>query len=140
MLFLPIFNGECDNLAIPATDFTVDQLRAMCRSNIDAITSLGASVDGHAVAGLNVPSGGHYTGGYRVVSPVPFSYTLPNDNIYEFLGNPFGPESVSPVVADGVYLMLAPLSPGVHVLHWTGAVAPFDFSQDITYQVTVSPS
>src|SRR5262249_42557522 len=72
----------------------------------------------------------------RVVSPNTFSYSIPDDNIYQISDFTYPAQTVFPTVADGVYLMLAPLSPGVHVLHWTGA-AP-GFTQDITYQVTVS--
>jgi hypothetical protein len=45
-------------------------------------------------------------------------------------------------VADGVYLMSAPLAPGRHTIHFTGIVGPADspyVSQDITYQITVLP-
>ena len=38
-------------------------------------------------------------------------------------------------VADGYYLMLKPLSPGVHTLHFVGTIP--GFSLDITYHLRI---
>jgi hypothetical protein len=134
MLFLPIYNCEWDNLGV-SPPLTVPQLRQMCKDGIDSVTGLSASIDGQLVTSLTVPTGAPYTGPYRVVSPGTFSYYIPTDNIYQAFGYSFPAQTVTPVVADGVFLMLAPLSRGVHVLHWT-ADSP-GFTQDITYQITV---
>ena len=47
-----------------------------------------------------------------------------------------------PVVADGYYLLLAPLRPGVHTIAFGGSagVAPNAFTQDITYTLRVTDS
>jgi hypothetical protein len=70
---------------------------------------------------------------YRFSSPV-FSYTLPDNNIE---GVPA--QTVTPAVADGYYLMLAPLSAGQHQIHFTGGSPLLNFSLDVTYNITVTP-
>ena len=127
-LFFPVLNSECDNVGIDPP-LTVDVLRQACASNMDAATNMSATLDGTAIAGLESTSSP-----YRVQSPV-FSYTLPEENIYEFFGMsvPAGP--VSPVVGDGYYLMLAPLSRGAHTLRFHGAAGTFTL--DVTYHLTV---
>jgi hypothetical protein len=49
----------------------------------------------------------------------------------------FSAQTVTGAVADGIYVMLAPLSPGRHVVHWTATGG--GFIQDITYTLTVVP-
>jgi hypothetical protein len=71
------------------------------------------------------------TTSYRTLSPV-FSAILPGNNL---LGAP-STTVLSPVVADGFYLMIAPLSPGDHTLNFGGA-SP-DFSVDVTYHLHVA--
>jgi hypothetical protein len=55
-----------------------------------------------------------------------------------FFGIPAG--TYAPAVADGVYLLLAPLTPGPHTISFGGTAFSFgsSFSQDITYHLTVS--
>ena len=46
--------------------------------------------------------------------------------------------STSLSAADGFYLMLAPLRPGQHTLHFGGTFGdPINFTLDITYHLTV---
>jgi hypothetical protein len=52
-------------------------------------------------------------------------------------GAPIADGTSSPAVADGVHLMLAPLPPGPHTLHFHGEFPLFNFSLDITYYLTV---
>ena len=40
-------------------------------------------------------------------------------------------------VADGYWLMLAPLRPGEHTIHFTSGISAFGFTLDVTYHVTV---
>lgn len=78
---------------------------------------------------------------FRVVSPE-FSMLLPFDNVLSYLG--YINESSCPMVdngydcnpyyADGVYVMLAPLSAGSHTLR---IVAPG--AMDVTYNLTIQP-
>jgi hypothetical protein len=140
-LFLPIINSEWDNVnVVGELPFTMDeaQLRAKAAADIDSIQSMSATVDGRPVAGVSGPDTP-----YRVQSPL-FSYTLPLDNLpTAAFGSQFAGTTPPPgAVADGVFLMIAPLSVGTHVLHWEGTALPpsgLSFAQDITYHITVTP-
>lgn len=134
-LFFPIIDSEWDNAVppgTPPTDFTTAELRANAAATIDAETGLACEIDGVSVKGLaNV-----LTTHYRVTSPV-FDYTLPlTDNVDQFFGFDIT-GTVTGAVADGVYLMLAPLKVGHHNIHFTGALPGFVL--DITYDITVAP-
>jgi hypothetical protein len=150
--FFPILNGEFDNLGCPNTSFTARQLKAAAALGIDDIVpgSMSATIDGRSVRGLE---DGYSI--YRARSPW-FSYTLPADNVGQFFGCDFPAGTTPPRVgghpgatADGIYLMLAPLSPGTHVIHFGGEIdipsipppappnGPLDFIQNITYTITV---
>ena len=73
---------------------------------------------------------------YRVVSPL-FTYTVPDNNIFQIFGENFPGGSTSPSVSDGVYLMLHPLSAGKHVIHFTGEIPTYNFGLDVTYNLQV---
>ena len=96
--------------------------------------SLEADVDGVTLQNLT---------DYRAVS-APFTFTTVE-------GNPFGlcPADgpcplTSRAVADGFWIMLMPLSPGAHTIHFTATV-PFPeygdlkYTADTTYHLTVQP-
>ena len=122
-LFLPILNNECDN--VPDFNFTVEQLRGFCGAAMDAATNLSVTVDGQPITGL---------GSYRAQSPV-FSVTVPADNLFALFGFSVPAGTYSPVVGDGYYVMLAPLSSGQHTLSFSGTAG--SFSLNVTYQLTV---
>jgi hypothetical protein len=63
-----------------------------------------------------------------------FDITLPGDNLFGIPAGPYGP-----AVADGAYLLLAPLTPGRHTITFGGTLSN-GFSQDITYNLVVSSS
>jgi len=69
--------------------------------------------------------------------PDSFSLTFPADNLF---GLPAG--VYAPAVQDGIYLLLAPLTPGRHTLHFGGSEQlgnpPAPGTQDITYELTVT--
>jgi hypothetical protein len=155
-LFFPILNDEYDNLSCPKnTTYTADQLTAAAKLGIDDIVpgSMSATIDGTSVSGL---ANGHSA--YRSPSPW-FSYTLPADNVGQFFCPQSFPAGTKPpsvdghpgATADGIYLMLAPLSPGTHVIHFGGEInvpstptpappaGPLDFIQNINYTITVIP-
>lgn len=71
---------------------------------------------------------------YRPVSSSWYTLTVVDNNV---LGYPAGP--YHPCVDTGYYLMIAPLTPGQHTLHFTGAQADGSFSLDATYHITVTP-
>ena len=128
-LFFPIVNDEFDNLCVDPP-LTVDELRQEAAQVIDTSAELHATLDG-------APLSDHLFG-FRVKSPV-FSYTLPpEDNIAQFLGCDVS-GTVYPVVGDGFYLMLTPLSAGQHTINFGGTLGPpFNFSLDINYNLTVT--
>jgi hypothetical protein len=74
----------------------------------------------------------------------PFYINLPDNNIWNE-----SPHTPYLAVADGWYLMLKPLSPGKHILHYTiGYKSPFaavgganqeGYIQDVTYNLIVKP-
>jgi hypothetical protein len=128
-LFFPLVNDEFDNLCVDPP-LTVDGLRQEAAQAIDTTSELHATLDGAPLS--------NDLFGFRVTSPV-FSYTFPpEDNIAQFLGCDFS-GTVYPVVGDGFYLMLTPLSPGQHTINFGGTFGPpFNFSLDITYNLTVT--
>ncbi|MGA2246664.1 MAG: hypothetical protein ABSH48_16855 [Verrucomicrobiota bacterium] len=144
-LFFAILAFTADNTACPITDFTTnspDVLAAEAVAGWTGAASLATcTIDGVAVTGLESPTNTIY----NVVS-TPFSYTTAEkDNIVAVSeGEPCLPGglTVYPAVADGVYLMLAPLSPGKHMIHFVGEagplISPF-LKLDITYDITVLP-
>lgn len=73
---------------------------------------------------------------YRVQSPL-FNFTFPKDNIF---GAPAGPTQS---VSDGIFLLLQPLSPRNHTVHFTGVVlanptlGTQSFATDATYHLVV---
>jgi hypothetical protein len=56
---------------------------------------------------------------------------LPDGNIFGVPADTYGP-----MVTDGYYLMLAPLSAGAHTIHFTASLGG-GFHLDVTYHLTV---
>jgi hypothetical protein len=129
-LFFPIRNCEADNTVAPGgtrTTYTAAELLALCQQQIDNAHDLSASLDGKDIPGLNLPSI------YRASSP-PFSVVVPTDSLFEDANEEVTPgEVLTPIEADGIYLMLAPLTAGHHVLLFHAA----DLALDVTYNLTI---
>lgn len=87
-----------------------------------ATAPMSCEIDGVAINNLQ---------SYRAESPL-FDFTLPENNV---LGVAAGPGQS---VADGVYLMVAPLSVGQHTIRFTGGDPAF-FALNITYHLNVVP-
>lgn len=120
-LFFPIINaifvatepGETEALAH-------ESVRA--REDLVNVSTLFVEVDGVPVTNL---------GSYRAHSPT-FPVTFPEDNLF---GVPAG---VYPIAAsDGFWLMLGPLPPGTHTVHF-GGVTGGGNPIDITYTIIVT--
>ena len=123
-LFVPIFNSENDNIGV-TPPLTADQLRAALNAFFKCCvdpSTFSAEVDGVAIQQL-----GNYRAGQN--NPV-FSFMLPVKNVYP--GSPPA-GTYSPVVSDGYYLMLAPLSTGTHTIHFVALSG----GQDVTYTLTI---
>jgi len=137
-LFFTILSAEADNTGCPMTSLTADELAAEATGNWSAVTATTCTIDGVPVAGLSNPQ----TTTYLVQSP-PFSYTTAECGNFLPVFNGVtcipGGTTIYPAVTDGVYLMLAPLAPGKHTIHYVGEVGPggIYLTQDITYDITV---
>jgi hypothetical protein len=146
-LFFPVIDSWMDNLNCPGQPtftLTGDQLRQIVQQQADSIVpgSMSVTSDGRAVQGLSDRSTA-----YRAAVGG-FSYTLPANNaLSQFCpGDPFPAGTTPPLppgaYADGVYIMLAPLSAGVHHLSFTAAETggpQGSVTQNVTYTITVTP-
>lgn len=126
-LFIALLNVEASNLeAPPFYGATEAEQRAIANSFADLIVNVSCSIDGNAVPNINQ---------FRVESPQ-FEFTAPTPWIFGSTGG------TGTSVADGYYVMVAPLSAGQHTIHYSGAFrfsdAPGDeLPLDTTYHVTV---
>ena len=121
-LFFPVINTECSTLEPPPFHGNNEAELRACAANFNVV-NLAAEVDGVAVKNLD---------DYRVFSPL-FTFTVPDNN-------PLGvPAGTGQAVGNGFYLMLAPLSPGHHTIHFGGTYPDFNFTLSITYHLTVLP-
>lgn len=132
-LFFPLNNVEdsapeepnygCGNSLPPLVSGTIAERRQCVAMYVDAAPKLEADLDGRPIHNLK---------DFRVQS-VEFEVTWPDDNVLTAIGEgPFSAGTYSPVVDDGYYLMLEPLSPGTHTLHFQAG------SQNVTYHLTIS--
>lgn len=138
-VYFPIFNVEdsapeepafgCGNSLPPLLGGTIAEMRQCDEAFINGTTHLEADVDGKAIRNLKTD--------FRVQS-VEFDVTWPEDNVLTAIGEgPFAAGTYSPVVDDGWYVLLPPLSAGSHTLHFQGTSAS-GFTEDITYHLNVS--
>ncbi|MGA2569714.1 MAG: hypothetical protein ABSF23_04280 [Terracidiphilus sp.] len=132
-LFFPILNVEdsaleerlAENPGKP--EFQQISVMRKIRDASLANARVSCTVDGAAVLDLQER--------YRVQSDA-FSFTLPADNYFtSFYGTRFPEGSFFPAVADGWYLMLAPLPLGHHVLKFRGVGRAF--TVDVQYNLNV---
>jgi hypothetical protein len=130
-LFLPVINVECSSLEVDSIFFggTPAERRACVEKPEFAVSELVAILDGQPI----VPD----LQSYEVVSR-DFAFTAVSDNP---VGIPAGSESSDTSsgasVSRGVWLLLAPLSPGEHTLFFSGYFAAFDFRPTATYHLTI---
>jgi hypothetical protein len=135
-LFFPLVNSF--DVHVPGDGLDTPQLvwDDLHITNGFSISALHASIDGVPVSNLD-PANTPYracAGPVAGCAP-PFSLTFPADN---FFGIPAG--TYAPAVADGVYLLVVPLTPGAHTINFGGT--NFGFGnvnvEDITYHLVVS--
>ncbi len=124
-LFFPIINVECSNLeAAPFYGKTAADRRTCAKNIMDTVTGLEVKIDGVAVHNLT---------SFRVATP-DYEFTVPTGNI-GFI--PTDKSHSGKSSADGYYLMLTPLTPGKHTLHFTGTIPGFDYTLVTDYTLTV---
>ena len=146
----PEFDFEQDCINNPNNPNPFASLRDCTAGIINTTTDLFITINGVEIkssrSGVNIGAIDLFQ--HRQKSPQPFSYELPVDNVIDvvnpfFLNNPDAftesalPASISPVISDGYWLMLAPLSPGEYSLNFGGE--DLFTSQDITYNITSIP-
>jgi hypothetical protein len=114
--------------AVPEDGATADDIQTLCSWATDYIDKVEATVDGVPLRNLLAD--------YRVASPV-FSFT-------GAVGNPFGAYERfrETAFSDGYWVLLRPLSPGPHEIHFAGHFYlpdwDWEFSVDVTYHLTVA--
>ncbi|MEO6596722.1 MAG: hypothetical protein ABIP94_18400 [Planctomycetota bacterium] len=126
-LFYPLVTVECSTVeAAPFFGSNYPQLSQCAGSFFAPSDVLTCTIDGVPVAGLQ---------GTRAQSPL-YRFQMPaQDNI---LGLPGVTGGLS--VTDGYWMLLAPLSTGQHVIHFTALLTTgigAGFTQDVTYNLTV---
>jgi hypothetical protein len=121
-ILFPIINAECSTIEGNGT--TQAQLSACAKGIIDPVATVTATVDGVNLQDLTPPNSP-----YRVQSPL-FTFKSVQDNPFSI------PAGQSPSVADGYWILLAPLSTGQHTIHFLGAI-PNIFTTEVIYNLTV---
>ncbi|MGE5139444.1 MAG: hypothetical protein ACM3JD_08295 [Rudaea sp.] len=122
-VYFPVANAFCTDVGTGATP---EEMLECAKQYMDTATDLSAELDG--VPFKNLES-------YRVrYSAEDFDLTLPPDNIFEAPAGVYGPTG-----ADGIQLMLVPLSVGHHILHFH-ALFPGSDPIDGTYYLTIAPA
>jgi hypothetical protein len=107
-IFMPVYNWifgagvyDCDP-SVPGVPCDEATLRASAAAATEAATVLEVSLDGVPIQHLH---------DYRASSPTAFAVTFPEDNLLGLNAGTYFPQ-----VADGYWLMLAPLPKGKHTL------------------------
>jgi hypothetical protein len=137
-LYVPILNGEDSSLEEalgngcskpPVSGVTIADLRP-CAASYIAGATVSFDIDGVPV---------HDVADRFHVQSVAFGFTMPDNNFLATAdGNPaYLKGTYFPSVDDGYYLMVAPLPPGHHTVHFHGSVPSSAFTLDITYHLTV---
>jgi hypothetical protein len=125
-LLIPIINVMCDSATDTALD-TEAELRACAKADQDTVIGKEITVDGINIGSLD---------SYRFQSPL-FDITYPANNIAGV-----APQTVK-AVSDGFWILLDPLSPGSHEIHFKAAlgdptvIATVNFALDVRYLLTV---
>jgi hypothetical protein len=141
-LFVPVLTFEVDNTGCPTyTDFTVAQLTAELQGGWSAVTATSCTIDGVAVTGMDNPTNSAY-----LIQTQPFSYKVAAyDNVLAnypgFVGETCIPDgtTVNPTVAEGICVMIRPLSVGTHTIHIGAAAPAYGLTYDVTFDITVAP-
>jgi hypothetical protein len=125
-LYFPLFAAESAILEGKGTNAA--GLQANSQAVIDTVTMLSCAIDGQTVSNLSA---------YRASSSLFTWGPLPTNNVF---GDPvnFPAGATSPSVADGYYLLLQPMTPGDHSIHFNGGTPRSQI--DITYNITITPT
>ena len=141
-LFLGIAVGEADNADCPYPDTnTTNQLLAIINPVGDGITNMTCTVDGMTIAGLTnaVTTPYRVQSSFDVTAPAVHNWFSDIDNLSCYWHNDGTPCIVSNAVDAGIFLMIPPLSAGLHVIHYANSQQQYGFIQDVTRYITVEP-
>jgi hypothetical protein len=131
-LFVPLLNVECTEAEGSANGCgsTVEGSREVVAFFGDRMAHLAADVDGAPIT---------ITSAFRVGSPDKRSFCvdIARDDVLSWIGETLSPGRSCDTVDDGYYVLLAPLSPGRHVVHFHGEIPEFNFTLDVTYNLMV---
>jgi hypothetical protein len=125
-ILVPIILGLCESATDPALD-TEEELRSCAKADQDLVIGKEITVDGVNIGNLD---------SYRFQSPL-FNLTFPENNIAGV------PPQTAKAVSDGFWILLEPLSPGSHEIHFKAAlgdptaVGITNFALDVRYLLTV---
>jgi hypothetical protein len=98
--------------------------RGIIGAAIDTAQNLTCQVDGKEITDLMAYRCQTPAGGAEMV-------TMPDGNVFGIPAGTYGP-----MVTDGYYLMLTPLTPGEHTIHFTAGLGE-SVPMDVTYHLTV---
>lgn len=100
---------------------TEEEFRALADFVIGAGVSFECTIDGVEIEGL---------GDFRAQTGL-FAVTVPEGGLF--------PEGThEPAIADGFYIMIKPLKPGSHTIHFAGTIDLIGLEVEATYNITVS--
>ena len=125
-ILVPIINAACDSATEPSID-TEAELRSCAKADQDTVIEKEIIVDGLNVGNLD---------GYRFQSPL-INLTFPENNIAGVT-----PQTAK-AVSDGFWILLEPLSPGRHEIHFKAALGDptatgfTNFALDVKYLLTI---
>lgn len=122
-LFFPILNAYADTTG----NWTIDSMTQAMDRFISSAKDLVVHVDGQLI-----PNPADYR--FRTNE---FTTTVTDKSMYTLQS--IAPGTVIPLISDGYWIMLAPLSKGTHSVHFKGTVdnPARPFALDITYNITV---
>jgi hypothetical protein len=129
-LLFPLINSalwspeDCVYIGAP-TPCTADDLASALEIQYGTAPLMTATLDGHDIRALSE---------YRATSDA-FTFEILPDSLGTDFGYTPGPRY--PSVADGYYVMLKPLPPGEHILHFTVTGADGTLFLDMTYYLNV---
>jgi len=128
-LLFPILNGELNFAEVPSAT-SVEELRAMLDDFFGCLTedNMYATVDGAAVENILA---------YRAITEE-FTLDVPDGSILEDQGYVTGACEIYPVVGDGYYLIVPPMSVGTHKITFGAKVGTWTL--DVEYTVNVLPA
>ena len=129
-LFFPIETFENDNVDHCPPCFSIDELRQEAANVVSSATGLHAQIDGIEITNILE---------HRAISPVFNLFYTNADNIHSYAFKHPVSGLIDPMIVDGYWLMVEPLSPGDHVVQFGGRLPGFFFPVEVIDYITVQP-